>query len=200
MSLRLPALAAMLPLAAASCALLAPAPPVAPAYYVLEPAPPPPGPPSGRTVSVLPFTAGPCASGQLLLYRTGEERFERDYYNRFLAPPSRMLTGALRRALARARAGRILEPAGPLEAGLVVQPHLTELHADYRNPDRPRAVAAMVVVVAGRPGPDRRLVLDRTYRREVPMGHTGPGEAVRAMERAMASVFAEFAADLRRAE
>ncbi|MGA0849861.1 MAG: hypothetical protein ACO3RX_07910, partial [Chthoniobacterales bacterium] len=80
------------------------------------------GPVSDVSISVLPFTAGPKASGQMLLYRADELRFEHDFYNRFLAPPPQMLTGAMRKYLSQARAGQVREPGAPLGSDLIVQP------------------------------------------------------------------------------
>ena len=116
------------------------------------------GPVGGSAISVLPFTAGPRAAGQMLLYRADDLRYEHDFYNRFLAPPAQMLTGGLRRYLSQARAGQIREPGAPLESDLIVQPRVTELYADYRDVSSPQATVTMVIVMIKRePGGNREL-------------------------------------------
>lgn len=157
------------------------------------------GPVGGSAISVLPFTAGPRAAGQMLLYRADDLRYEHDFYNRFLAPPAQILTGGLRRYLSQARAGQIREPGAPLEADLIVQPRVTELYADYREVSRPRATVTMVIVLIKRePGGNREL-FERTYRRSIPMKAVSPAAAVQAWSEGIGQIFWEFTRDLRRA-
>lgn len=157
------------------------------------------GPVGGSAISVLPFTAGPRAAGQMLLYRADDLRYEHDFYNRFLAPPAQILTGGLRRYLSQARAGQIREPGAPLEADLIVQPRVTELYADYREVSRPRATVTMVIVLIKRePGGNREL-FERTYRRSIPMKAVSPAAAVQAWSEGIGQIFWGFTRDLRRA-
>jgi hypothetical protein len=114
----------------------------------------------------------------MLLYRADELRYESDYYNRFLAPPERMLTDALRNWLLQARVGEVREPGAPLAADLLVQARLTELYADYRDVERPRAVVAMVMVLIKRDPAGNRQLFEKTYRRAVPMKEVSPRAAV----------------------
>jgi uncharacterized lipoprotein YmbA len=157
------------------------------------------GPVGSSAISVLPFTAGPRAAGQMLLYRADDLRYEHDFYNRFLAPPAQMLTGGLRRYLSQARAGQIREPGAPLESDLIVQPRVTELYADYRDVSRPRATVTMVIVLIKRePGGNREL-FERTYRRSIPMKAVSPAAAVQGWSEGIGQIFWEFTRDLRRA-
>ena len=157
------------------------------------------GPVGCSAISVLPFTAGPRAAGQMLLYRADDLRYEHDFYNRFLAPPAQMLTGGLRRYLSQARAGQIREPGAPLESDLIVQPRVTELYADYRDVSRPQATVTMVIVMIKRePGGNREL-FERTYRRSIPMKAVSPAAAVQGWSEGIGQIFWEFTRDLRRA-
>lgn len=157
------------------------------------------GPVGGQSIAVLPFTAGPKASGQMLLYRADELRYEHDFYNRFLAPPPQMLTGALRKYLSQARAGQVREPGAPLGSDLIVQPRLTELYADYRDASRPRAVVTMVIVLIKRETGGNRELFERTYRRAIPMKAVSPAAAVEGWSEGIGQIFWEFTRDLRRA-
>lgn len=193
---------AWFPLAAAalglaSCSLRQPA--VSTDDYAFVVPPPARGPAGERSIAVLPFTAGPKAAGQMLLYRVGETRYEHDFYNRLLAPPPQMLTGALRRYLSQARAGRVREPGGPLGSELVVQPRVIELYADYRNEGRPRATVAMVMVLIGRSADGKKELFERTYRQSVPLESVSPAAAVDGWSEAIGRIFRDFTLDLRRA-
>lgn len=166
--------------------------------YVLEPPAPPSGAPrSARAIAVLPFAASPAAADQMFLYRVDEARYESDYYNRFLAPPARLLTSKLRQYLAQSRAGEIRMPGSPLGADLVVQPRLTELYIDYRAPARPAAVMAMRIVLFRETPDGPAEIFEKTYRRSVPMGEVGPRPAVNAWSRGAGEIFAELTRDLR---
>lgn len=156
------------------------------------------GPVGGQSIAVLPFTAGPKASGQMLLYRADELRYEHDFYNRLLAPPPQMLTGALRKYLSQARAGRVHEPGAPLSSDFIVQPRLTELYADYRQADRPRAAVTMVIVLIKRENGGNRELFERTYRRSIPMKAVSPAAAVEGWSEGIGQIFWEFTRDLRR--
>lgn len=180
----------------ASCTLRQPA--VSAATYSFDIPVAARGPVGGASISVLPFTAGSRASGQMLLYRADEVRYERDFYNRFLTPPARMLTGALRRHLWQAQAGQVREPGAPLGSDLVVQPRLTELYADYRDVSRPHAVVAMVIVLIKRDAEGSRELFERTYRRSIPMKAVSPEAAVEGWSAGIGQIFWEFTRDLRR--
>jgi len=158
------------------------------------------GRPGTSSISVLPFTAAPAASGQMFLYRADEIRFEHDFYNRFLAPPARLLTGALRTWLMRSQAGPVREPGAPLASDLIVQPHLTELYADYRDLGRPRAVVAMTMTLIARRPDGNRELFERSYRREIPLREVSPAAAVEGWSRGVSQIFAQFTRDLRAAE
>lgn len=182
---------------AASCSLRQP--PVETESYKFDLPKPKAGVPGDRSIAVLPFTAAPTANGQMFLYRSGEMSYERDYYNRFLAPPAQLLTVELRRWLSRSRVGPVREPGAPMPSDLSVQPRLTELYADYRDVSHPRAVAAMVVSVVAREPSGNRPLFERTYRRDVPMNGVSPVAAVKGWSGAVAGIFGEFTRDLRAA-
>ncbi|MFZ4483124.1 MAG: ABC-type transport auxiliary lipoprotein family protein [Chthoniobacterales bacterium] len=185
-------------LAAVSCTLRQPAVRTDSFDFDLPSAPA--GRPGGRSITVLPFTAAPGASGQMLLYRVDDVRYERDFYNRWLVPPAHLLTGGLRQWLGQARVGEIREPSSPLASDLIVQPRLTELYADYRNTSQPRAIVAMTIVVMQRQASVSRQVFERSYRREVPMIGISPEAAAEGWSRGVADILTAFAVDLRRVD
>lgn len=153
-----------------------------------------------RTLAVLPFTASPAASGQMFLYRADRLRYESDFYNRFLVPPERLLTDALRKWLLQSRTGQVREPGAPLDAELIVQPRLNELYADYRDVEKPRAVLSVIVVLIRREPTGNRQIFERTYQREVPMKNVSPAAAVKGWSEAAAGIFAAVARDVRVAD
>lgn len=191
-------LSAVVSLSLSACSLRQPA--VVTQDYALKLPAPVVGPVGTRDIAVLPFMAAPTASGQMLLYRTSDVRYESDFYNRFLAPPAQVLTNELRQWLAGAKAGTVRNPGSPLPSDLTVQPRLNELYADYRDVNNPRAVVGMDIVLIGRTDGGNQQLFRRTYRREVPMKAISPTAAVEGWGKGAGQIFTEFTADLRRAE
>ncbi len=155
--------------------------------------------PGDKSITVLPFTAAPTASGQMFLYRSGQARYEHDFYNRFLAPPGQLLTDDLRRYLLQSKVGPVREPGAPLASDYLVQPRLDDLYADYRDTSRPRAVVAMTIVLVSRQPDGNKQVFERTYRRAIPMNEVSPAAAARGWSKGAGQIFWQFTRDLRAA-
>lgn len=187
---------AALCLSLASCSLRQPA--VVTQDYALKLPAPAAGPAGTRDITVLPLTSAPTASGQMLLYRTSDVRYESDFYNRFLAPPAQVLTSELRQWLTASKAGVVRNPGSPLPSDLTIQPRLTELYADYRDIKNPQAVIGMEIILIGRTDTGNQQLFRRTYRRSVPMKAVSPSAAVEGWGKGAGQIFAEFTADLRR--
>lgn len=156
-------------------------------------------PVKGRVLSVLPVTIAPQFTGQPFVYRTGDLQYTGDFYNRFFSPPNQLLAESLRRSLTAARLGEtVVETGSPLASNTIIQAHVGELYADYRDPRAPVAVAAMRLLVLSRQGGVDTPLLDRNYRREVAMRRPVAAEAARGWSEAFTGIFAEFQRDLRR--
>lgn len=155
--------------------------------------------PADKSISVLPFTAAPTASGQMFLYRAADTRYEHDFYNRFLAPPAQLLTGDLRKYLLQSKVGPVREPGAPLSSDYIVQPRIDDLYADYRDTAQPRAVVAMTVVLVSRQASGNKQVFEKTYRREMPMDEVSPAAAVRGWSKGAGQIFWQFTRDLQAA-
>lgn len=153
--------------------------------------------PGEKSISVLPFTAAPTASGQMFLYRSADTRYEHDFYNRFLAPPAQLLTGDLRKYVLQSKVGPVREPGAPLSSDLIVQPRLEDLYADYRDIARPRAVVAMTMVLVSRQPSGNKQLFEKSYRREIPMDEVSPDAALRGWSKGAGQIFWQFTRDLR---
>jgi ABC-type uncharacterized transport system auxiliary subunit len=189
--------AAALALALSGCSLRQPA--VEIRDFALHVSPAPAAAPGRMSVSVLPFTAAPEAPGRMLLYRVDNVRYEHDFYNRLLAPPSRLLTDGLRTWLSRSGAAVVREPGAPLDADFIVRGRLDRMYADYRDTRNPRAVLALTIVLIRRDPAGNRQVFQRTYRESAAMERISPEALVEAWSRGAARAFSRFTEDFRRA-
>ena len=99
-------------------------------------------------VSVKKVQVAPLFEGRDLIYRTGEHRLERDPYASFAAPPSDMLTGAVRAYLRNAAFAReVVEPGGALRPDLLIEVYAAEISGDLRRADDAAAVLRLRVLV-----------------------------------------------------
>ena len=70
---------------------------------------------------------------QSFMYRTGDSEFKTDYYNGFVAPPDRLLSGATVKALSdRGAAATVLDPGMVVGCDRRLETSVTDLYADLR--------------------------------------------------------------------
>ena len=141
----------------------------------------------------------PTYAGSELVYRIGEHGIERDPYASLAAPPSRLLTAAMRGYLRDSEYVRDVVAQGeglPVDAAL--EPALLELSGDFSNPAEPAAVLTLRIRVlsASSAGLEREILL-RTYTRRVPLSQRTAAAVVAAWNRALGEIMAEFLADLK---
>jgi uncharacterized lipoprotein YmbA len=86
-------------------------------------------------------TVSPFFAGQPLVYRTGEQSYERDPYAQFLVPPNQMLEQCLRAYLRNGHAfAEVLDPGSDLKSSCSAEVSVSQLYGDFRQRDKPLAV------------------------------------------------------------
>lgn len=118
-------------------------------------------------------------SGASLLYRTGEQTYEKDYYNTFAAAPDKQLNTLLAARLN--AAGVVICPDGVRgDRQLTLEPHLEALYADFIQPASPFAVAKMRFVLTAYEPSCRcgSIVFDRTFEATASLPAKPTAEAV----------------------
>jgi hypothetical protein len=108
-------------------------------------------------------TAAPPYDGRALLYRLGPDRYESDFYNEFLAPPTRLLAEAAADRLTLAsRLFRVTTVPGLVVADYGLEAHILDIYGDFRQRP-PRAVLNLRFTLSDlKPAPPR-VALDRFY-------------------------------------
>jgi len=173
-----------------------------PETFTIDPPPPRPAPPAtaNRILSLRGVEVAPTYAGTELVYRVGEHGIERDPYASLAAPPSRLLTAAIRGYLRDADYVRDVVAQGeglPVDAAL--EPALLELSGDFSTAAEPVAVLTLRIRVLSIP-PGAVLeheILLRTYTRRVPLSQRTAVAVVAAWNRALGEIMAEFLADLK---
>jgi cholesterol transport system auxiliary component len=195
---RFPRLAALVlaALVVAGCSFSREAP--VKATYLLEPAMPPAvakaQPVSVRVAGV--NVAAPFR-GRSFVYRTGDLKYETDFYVEFLVPPSAMFGEQTARALAAAKVfSRVVPPASGADADYTLEGFVSELYADANG--GALTTAELVVtyyltsVTAGGSVPS----WSKEYRRHVDLTTRTPAAYAAALNQSFGDVLAELTRDL----
>lgn len=175
------------------------------------------GPAAGPVLLVRPIAADPPFDRREFLYRSGDNRWQRDYYNRFLAAPGEMVTEATRRRLSGSGLfGGVVGLDAPVRPDYVLQGALRAIYGDYRG-DRREAVMEIEFSLAapGRAagvvgggaggiagdgaggGPDGGPLLARSYPARVRLGGTSGPELVAGLDSTLAVILRDLDRDLR---
>jgi cholesterol transport system auxiliary component len=163
----------------------------------------------------------PPFEAQGLVYRLGETRFERDFYQQFLSRPHELITGEITRGLRERRVcGTILDGLSGGDAPFVLETVVTDLYGDRRGADGAHAILAVEFFLLLEEPERTRVIFEHTYRWEEPLDESStpggrdrrdgdnphsanPGVALRPADlvagwnRALGHVLDELAADLR---
>ncbi|MBE0556099.1 MAG: membrane integrity-associated transporter subunit PqiC [Proteobacteria bacterium] len=168
--------------------------------YILEYPPPSVGKVSGTgaVLKVERFTAARHHAGPAMLYRQGP--FRRDAYRerRWRVPPGDMVTDFLQRDLRHAGLFRaVLAARDPEETRFVLMGGVDEF-GEVADGERRKAVLAATVTlldlsVREIPG---RVVFQKNYRTEAPIGEAGDSDLAESMSRAMAQFSTQVIADI----
>jgi hypothetical protein len=157
-----------------------------------------PPPKDAPVLSVRFFQVSSEFENREFVYRLAVDRWESDFYHIFALSPAEMLTGLVREDLA--RSGLVKEVAipglGPSRSWRL-QGFVTELYADFRDLDNPRAVIGLQISVFPAGSGYRSVpVFNKTYRREAAFSERRPQALVLAWNRAAAELLAELRKDL----
>jgi ABC-type uncharacterized transport system auxiliary subunit len=174
----------------------------APQTFTIDPPPPRAAVPAGATLvlSLRGVEVAPTYAGAPLVYRVGEHGIERDPYASLAAPPSLILTAAIRGYLKDSPVVRdVIAPGEGLPVDAVVEPAATELAGDFSNTAEPAAVLTLQFRVLAPPvgAAAPREVLLKTYTRRVGLSQRTAAAVVAAWNKALGEIMADFLADLK---
>jgi len=151
-----------------------------------------------RTLLLGAVTASPVYDGRALWYRLGPDRYESDFYNEFLAPPTRLLAEAAADRLTRAsRLFRVTTAPGLVTADYGLEIHIQDIYGDFRPDDPARAVLNLRFVLSDLRPSAPRVALDRLYpcARSLP-ARGGAAGLVATYGLCLADILEEVARDL----
>ena len=142
-------------------------------------------------LSVRPMLVSPGYATRHLIYRSGADRYESDYYNMFLARPERLINQIVRGSLVDAglfervvQAGSVIEPAYVLESSLIA------LYADFHKGSV--AVLKADFFLLQRQALDMVPVWESRLSIEEPLDDESADEVVAGMNRALTRMLEEL--------
>lgn len=154
-----------------------------------------------RTIlKVKKFRVLPRFEGTGLVYRTGEYRYESDYYHDWFVPPNGMVTQQVQDWLA--AAGLFEHVLGQGSAGdetHLLEGTVTALYGDYRNPGVPKAVVGLQVVLFDEGLDHPGILMQREYQRDVAMPSATPEALMQGWNDALRLILAALEEDVKKA-
>jgi len=179
----------------AGCSLTRPSP-VKNTFLLDPPNPPAAAAPKPATLRIGTFNVSAAYRDRAFTYRTGDVKFESDFYNEFFVAPGPMVGQATTRALAAANVFTRVVPAGtaPEEGDFVLEGFVSDLYADTR--DKPAAAVVGINFYLTRTAFPSSVVWSRDYRERVALSASTPEALASAWNEALGILLRKLAQDL----
>jgi len=138
-------------------------------------------------------------SGQSLVYSTGEHSFQRDPYAKFVAPPSALLTAAIRGYLANADFVRDVVPAGDSKLWVATVEVAVSKMVGELSSGGSSAVLMMRIRVHSGPASTQEPaeILLKTYTATIPVARATAQHFVNGWNQGLEKIMTQFQSDLR---
>ena len=142
------------------------------------------------------FSVATPFDGKSLVYRVGEQRYEKDVYNAYIATPSNMIANASRQWLDQSGIFRIAVAQGTsFFPFYTLQATVDELYGDYRS--KPEAVVSVqFFLTVTNPNLTNPLITAKRYTQRVALPNNLPQTLVLGQQQALAEILQQFEADL----
>ena len=136
--------------------------------------------------------------GMTFIYQVGDSTYKSDYYNGFVAPPSRLLAGEIGTFLAKSGLfATVLTGESTADYQLSLEANVSCLCGDYREASNPKAVIAARFFVIDQTHGRYAVIFDKTYFQSTPFDGKGPDALVKAWESGWTQILTQLTSDLR---
>jgi uncharacterized lipoprotein YmbA len=142
------------------------------------------------------FSVATPFDSKSLVYRVGEQRYEKDFYNAYIASPSNMFSNATRQWLDQSGIFRITVAQGTsFFPFYTLQATIDELYGDYRG--KPEAVvSAQFFLTVINPNIPTPLITAKRYTQRVALANNLPQTLVLGQQQALAAILQQLEVDL----
>ena len=153
------------------------------------------------TTNVLALTTVTIAAPydeKTLIYRTGEQTFERDFAAEFMGPPARLLGEALRAGLRQGRVfTQVTEPGSALKPNLVAEVHVSELYGDFSKPTPEAVLTLRILLFDASHGLPETVREQLSFTRRIPIKERTASQMVAAWNTGLDEIVTEANQQLR---
>ena len=141
-------------------------------------------------------SVAPPFDGKSLVYRLGDQRYEKDFYNVYSAIPAEMIANAERQWLNQANIfAATLGQGNSFFPFYTLQATVEEFYGDYRV--KPEAVVTIeFFLAAANAGITNPLIGSNRYSRRVALKDNTPQALIVGQQQALAEIFKEYEAQL----
>ena len=153
----------------------------------------------GTILNIRRFRAAPPFQGREVVYRESDARYERDFYNQWLAPPDVMLTQQILNWLTAAGLFHyVTDSSGPLPATYILDGMVTALYGDYRATPF-KIVLGLQFVLMHDVSASTDIIWHDQYRKEVEVREESPEALVSGGNDALRIILMAVETDISRA-
>ena len=157
-------------------------------------------PAAGTALKVRKFRVSPAFAGKELVYRKGEAVYETDFYNQFFIAPGAQVATQTQKWLTEAGLfATVLDPASHVEPTHMLEGVVNALYGDYRTKPG-QAVLAVQFFLVRETNNGPKIVMQKSYRREVPLEQRSPEALIEGWATGLAEILAALEDDLRAAD
>jgi hypothetical protein len=169
-------------------------------------APPPPSTPApasgNRVLGIRSLEVAVPFEGRDFVYRTGDFSYDRDPYAEFMVPPAEALISPIC-TWWRESGGfsAVAEAGSAVKPDTLVEIHVVQLYGDFRQAAKPAAVLAMsFVFFDATNGLAGNVILQKEYRREIPLKAATATALIDGWNQALAQVLNSAVVDFGQVE
>jgi cholesterol transport system auxiliary component len=156
---------------------------------------------SGAVLDVRGLFVSPRFEGKELVYRTGDTRYESDFYNAWFLSPSAMLTQQVQNWLRNAGLfEHVVATSSYMDATHILEGTVTALYGDYRQQGGHNAVVGMQFVLIEDNPTRTAIVFQHDYQQLVEVTETSPDALTRGWNEGLQQIFMALEEDLRRVD
>jgi cholesterol transport system auxiliary component len=152
---------------------------------------------SETILAVQPFSIAPAFQGKGLVYRTGENQYESDFYNEYFVSPPAMMTEQTRNWLAGSGAfAQVLSPISSAEPTHILEGHIKQVAADVRDKANPQAVLEISFYLLEQNKRERTIRFQKTYSATQPLESRTASACIAALNQCLTEILETLEKDL----
>ena len=148
-------------------------------------------------LAVQPFSIAPAFGGKGLVYRTGENRYESDFYNEYFVSPAAMMTDQTRNWLADSGVfAQVLLPTSSVKPTQILEGHIKQIAADLRDKANPQAILEISFFLIEQQKRERTIQFQKTYSVTQPLESRTASACIAALNQCLTEILENLEKDL----